>query len=200
MFRGDSSLQHFDLTVQKWMPELFSGKREWVADKFGVAVATLLSKDSLRMDWKYYILDEKLRDTVLRAFTRQAMCKVSFVDGDAQLVCVERFDPRAIGDRGETSPMKGLLMSPFIDFASCDLARCTSVSQLPKGELKPRVAFVAPVLFSQSDDGGLSYLPKFTIPRTIKISLDELKRVAKVKCELTFRAGNDDEKDDSNRH
>ena len=37
----------------------------------------------------------------------------------------------------------------------------------------------------------LSYVPKLTIPRKVRLSLDELKKVAKVKCELTFRAGHD---------
>ena len=93
----------------KWMPELAKHNGNglfgplWTpkAKSLGIAVATLVSKDASRTDWKYYILDETVGDAVLRAFARQATCKISFVDAEAQPVLVERFDPRwhTIGHR-----------------------------------------------------------------------------------------------------
>jgi hypothetical protein len=164
------------------------------------AVATLVSKDSSRINWNYYVLDEAVGNAVLRAISRQVSCKLSLVDADGKLVSVERFDPRndripyLKDDQGDhpnwwhcfllmawgednTPPFYGLtlLMPPVPD------------------KYVPRLTFVAPLLFGDAGwSGAFLYVPKFMIPRKVKLSLDELKKVAKVKCELTFRAGNDE--------
>ena len=187
----------YDAGFAKWMPELWKGgsfNRRWTPEGIGIAVATLTSKDASRMEWKYYILDESTGDAVVRAFTREATCKVSFLDAEGQLVFVERFDPRAdIGTK--PSPMQGILMSPPLIERQNNpgVAEAFSGRRLP-GDSKPKLAFVAPVFWWRFNNTSTDYVSKFTIPRTIKLSLDEVKRVAKVKCELTFRAGNDDEK------
>ena len=59
-----------------------------------LAVANLVSKDSSRVNWSYYLLDATVGDAVVRAATREATCKLSLIDADGQPVSVDRFDPR----------------------------------------------------------------------------------------------------------
>ena len=55
----------------------------------------------------------------------------------------------------------------------------------------PRVVFIAPFFFGfgrRDGPSGLYYVPAFDECRQLKLSLDELRKVAKAKCELEFRA------------
>ena len=59
-----------------------------------LAVANLVSKDSSRVNWSYYVLDATVGDAVVCAATREATCTVSLIDADGKPVSVDRFDPR----------------------------------------------------------------------------------------------------------
>jgi len=200
LFSMDKDHGDFLSIAAGWMPEVLKGQsRTWTPDGLGLAVTTLVSKDSLRMEWKYYILDDAVGETVVRAFTRQAMCKISLLDAAGELVSVDRFDPRAEimtqEHRSKSSLMQGILMSPPLIERENNRGYAGDFSDRDSsGNWKPKLAFFAPVLFWCCTTNDVEYVPKFTIPRTIKLSLDEVKRVAKVKCELTFRAGDDGKK------
>ena len=114
---------------------------------------------------------------------------------DGQPIAVERFDPRNVsfesrdGTRVSNHWTQFLVTClaynrPIGSFHSMESFRLTWPSLRPF-----RFAFFSPFLFRSYD---LGYVSKTIVPRHVKLSLDELQRVAKVKCELTFRAGSDD--------
>ncbi len=190
-------MTEFSLKAAKWIPELRQAggtNASWASVDFVVAVATFVSGDSSRVNWNYYVLDEAVGDVLLRATSRQVTCKLSFLDADGQLVCVERFDLR-----DDVSPDLGYIppgaRNPWKEFLVICWSNVTgtlaSIHERDRDERPPRLAFVAPFLFGHVS-GFLGYVPKLTLPRKVNLSLDELRKVAKVKCELTFRAGSDD--------
>ena len=180
--------QLLDRELAKWMPGLLKPdwKRDlfWTCDGVVLAVANLVSKDSSRVNWSYYVLDATVGDAVVCAATREATCTVSLIDADGKPVSVDRFDPRndlipGLGDDqdGRRNQWRCFLCTVRGDVLTMDHS-------------ETKLAFVAPLLFGSSR--SLEYVPKLTIPRKAKLSLDELRKVASVKCELTFRAGSDD--------
>jgi len=60
-----------------------------------------------------------------------------------------------------------------------------------------KLAFIGPLLFGSPSgySGSFGYVPRVTVPRKVRLSLEELQKVANVKCELTFRAGSDAKKE-----
>ena len=154
------------------------------------------------MNWKYYQLDEAVGKAAIRAASRQVTCKLSLVDADGHLVSVERFDPRndripnLQSDNGEhrNSWEKFLVLCYAVD-TGYNKGRWGTVDapRYSGKESRPCLAFVAPLLFGSPSmyQGSFGYVPTLTIPRKIKLSLEELQKVAKVKCELVFRAGSD---------
>jgi hypothetical protein len=159
-----------------------------------LAVANLVSKDSSRVNWSYYVLDATVGDAVVRAAAREATCRVSLIDADGQPVSVDRFDPRndRIPDLDD-DPIGNGHVNRWRSFLCMVREDVPTVS-----DPKTKLAFVAPLLFGSGLGrhrvGGepLSYVSKLTIPRKVRLSLDELKKVASVKCELTFRAEDGD--------
>ena len=129
-------------------------------------------------------------------------CKISFLDTNGQLVLVERFDShdRILDLEGmvaQFNSWKGFLTSLWGDSrADTFLHQRRGYESAPGAggayEFEPRLVFVAPLLFETDMGNGMlsgwfSYVPKLTVPRKIKLSLDELQRIAKVKCELSFQ-------------
>jgi hypothetical protein len=189
------------ITASTWMPELLNNQR-WIAKEFVFAVATLVSRDFSRVNWNYYVLDETVGKTVVRAVSREVTCKLSLVDADGHLVSVERFDPRndpipdLKDDRlSQANPWRCFLRGLWVQYGQyVENSPIFPVEPSgPSTQWEPRLVFVAPLLFGKAWGNNLCYVPNLTIPRKVKLSLDELKRVAKVKCELTFRAGSDDQ-------
>ncbi len=59
---------NFQGTAAKWMPELWkaeSGHWRWQSKGFAIAIATLVSADSSRIRWNYYVLDEAISHGLL---------------------------------------------------------------------------------------------------------------------------------------
>ena len=88
---------NFQGTAAKWMPELWkaeSGHWRWQSKGFAIAIATLVSADSSRIRWNYYVLDEAISHGLLRATSREAACKLSFLDASDQVVSIDDFVPQ----------------------------------------------------------------------------------------------------------
>jgi hypothetical protein len=158
---------------------------------------------------------------VLRATSRQATCKVAFLDANDQPVVIDRFVPknnhfikqktgneeyecanswryflRVLYNGGLTSMADRGNWEPRLP-APAPTWRDNLGSMANGGNWEPRLAFVAPLFFGFDFGGhgaewsGFCYVPIFTERREVKLSLGDLKKVTTVKCELTFRDVND---------
>jgi hypothetical protein len=191
----------------KWMPHLYKGRgsgADLASKDFTFAIATLISENSSRINWNYYVFDAPVGKVALHAASRQMACKISFLDTNGQLVFVERFDShdRILDLEGmvaQFNSWKGFLTSLWGDSRSDaykSLRQRRDWNSAPGAggvyEFEPRLVFVAPLLFETDMGksilpGRFRYVPKLTVPRKIKLSLDELQRIAKVKCALSFQ-------------
>ena len=184
----------------KWMPELSASgdySRVWTSTGFIFAVADLVSKDSSRVNWKYYQLDEAVGKAAIRAAAVGDLQALACRCRRPPSIC-GAFDPRndripnLQSDNGEhrNSWEKFLVLCYAVDtgfykgrWGTVDAPRYSGK------ESRPCLAFVAPLLFGSPSmyQGSFGYVPTLTIPRKIKLSLEELQKVARVKCELVFR-------------
>lgn len=197
-FRLSDSPHDYGVNAQfsKWMPELWKNHgwdARWVSKDFTIAVATLISKDSSRINWNYYLFDESVGKVVLRAASRQVECKLSFLDAEDQLVAVDRFDPQNdVLDHRHFNLCRDLLVCLWGGTSNVpDGFWLQGREAYMKSEgFRPKLGFVAPLLFGwawRNDRRDFHYVPTLTIPRKITLSLDEWKMISKIKCELTFR-------------
>ena len=185
--------------IGQWMPKLVKKKDqysspEWDSDSFALAVATLTSKDCSRMEWSYFVLDPAVGRILMEAAKRKGTCKLSFLDTNGQSVAVDRFDipvdsiPDPENERAHFQNEWRCILTKVI--GADGKWRPEDLSRRGQGSSrwKPWLAFVAPVAFG--DKWLMKYVPQFAVSRKIKLSHDEVKNVAKVKCEMSFGAAN----------
>ncbi|MEI8376080.1 MAG: SHD1 domain-containing protein [Planctomycetota bacterium] len=188
--------EQFDHVCVGWAPKLAgwdSGRGlRWKFDGFAFVVAKSVSKDYSRISWNYFVLDAAVRDAAVRAASRSVICKLSLVDSGGQLLFTDPFDPKS-------APIFRLDDDQYSH--NNEWGRFLSLTMNDEhyryGDERAKVAFIAPVVFAgpghyRGPWPPFGYVPNVTIPRKVKLSLDELRKVAKVKCELTFQAEDGD--------
>jgi hypothetical protein len=174
-------------------------------DLMVIAVATLISADSTRIDWSYFVLDGKAGAAVLSAAQRPGSCKLTFESATGEPIAVERFDP--VRDQfpkpdgymdqipwnkylvkiwqADTGPYARRGDSFFSGLAEYDPPSASQES------LKPAVAFVAPIVFGSGWNDNLMYVPRVNLTRHVRLTEDEVRPIKKVRCEMTFRKGSE---------
>ena len=163
-----------------------------------VAVATLVSADHTRIDWRYFVLDAEVGNAVLGASRRSASCKLTFQDTAGEAVAVDRFDPREdvfpLQNGTARIPWNQFLIRLFCRYDTrtdlYDLYRLDwsdlSEEHMRRNSQSPALAFVAPVFYAGSGE-ELEYVPRLTLTRHVRLTEEEVRPIKKVKCELTFR-------------
>jgi len=199
--------EYADNSVMEWMPSVLINNgpyksAEWQPDTFTYVVATMVSKDCSRIEWRYFVVDPATADAARRAALRAGICEVSFVDSDGQpVVPGDQFDLKV--DR-IPNPDEG---SYTINNWQCFLTKVIGGRKWrfetltdehagsADGQWEPRLAFLAPLVLD-NDDRSIKYVPTFPFTRRIKLSHEELKRISKVTAEISFRdkAGEKDRK------
>lgn len=187
-----------DNAVMEWMPSVLVNKgpyasAEWQPDTFTYVIATLLSKDCSRIEWRYFVVDSVMADAAKRAALRAGTCEVSLVDVDGQAVVPgDQFDLKV--DR-IPHPDEGSYTS---NYWQCFLTKVVGgrkwrFEALTEDNMRgadaqwePRLAFVAPVVLD-NHDRSIGYVPTFPFTRRVKLSHDELRRISKVTAHISFR-------------
>lgn len=203
---------HFSESMLRLMPDVDES-----VDKSGLkprwpmvfAVATLVSKDHTRIDWRYFVLDGVAGSEILSTANQQATCKLTFLDGSDKPVAVDRFDPcrdrflvsSGGGQAWEQITWNKYLMKVWYRDMNYSHEKCfreltefepsgtAFSSQQIQEQHKPAVAFVAPVFFGSGYYDNLLYVPKITLTRHVRLTEDEVRPIKKVRCEMTFRKG-----------
>ncbi len=167
------------LTWKSKMPAMFvnfpanqndSGKKGHMA----IALNTHQSSDSLRTEWEYYVVDSSvtgiLRKASSRTLSREQRdgaatlsIKMSLLDGDGKVVITDRIERVSTG-----------MVAP----SSGDLRRSEwDEGRDPVFTISPllRAIFVCPIAYQETR----------SFQRKLTLTLDELKAVKRIKCELT---------------
>lgn len=164
-----------------------------------IAVATLMSKDHTRIDWRYFVLDGVAGDVVYAAARLTPSCKLSFLDDSGTAVAVDRFDPSAdemLAPQGTFSrkiPWDKYAIKLwrhqdnenrfFGGLNEYERNEGNSWAEPPR----PAMAFVAPVFFGSGYTNNCLYVPKIILTRHVRLTEEEVLPVKQVRCEMTFR-------------
>ena len=159
-------------------------------DLLVIAVATLVSADSTRIDWRYFVVDGQAGTAVLAAARRPASCKLTFENAAGEPVAVDRFDP--VQDipwnkylvkiwQVNTGPYARRGSSFFGGFEEFE------PTEEPRESSKPAIAFVGPMFFGSGYTDNFMYVPKVMLSRHVRLTEDEVRPIKRVRCELTFR-------------
>jgi hypothetical protein len=191
--------------ARKLMPDLAGAAPDASSNEklpMVVAVASLVSRDRTRIDWRYFVLDGSTGDAVIAAARRTPSCKLVFQDADGSPVAIDRFDPARdefhVAAMGRTFPVpwnkyllkcwirrKGSRMLEFMEYEQSGGDRDYWDKQY-----SPAMAFVAPVFFGRLAGEGsdtLFYVPAMTVTRHIRLTEEEVMPIRTVSCELTYR-------------
>ena len=178
---GDKGFRGHDETVQ-WMPKLVDGSwnaYNWKKGQVSIAVATNRTKTADSIDYKYYVLDPSL-ETVLRAVALQAgQCKLQLLDAEGEVIATDRFEP--LGNSRSYGSFYGSLVSAEGEIPHGSKRHLTRNQDDQKAKLY--LLFISSVFGSPNLSRHQTTL---TIPRSLTLSLDELKSVKDAKVEITF--------------
>lgn len=197
---------HFRDQMEVLMPELQSSADEKGSGQFPfvVAVATLVSGDRTRIDWRYFALDQETGGQVFVAARRPASCKLTFLDDSGATVAVDRFDPRwdqfPLGDGNGSAeiPWNRYLLKCWYRepsssqrlFLVTEYAPTRMNDGTKESDGRPRnpaFAFIAPLFFDSRSTDNFQYVPQIVMTRHVRLTEEEVRPIKKVQCELRFR-------------
>jgi hypothetical protein len=182
LYTGRQNVDSFWPTA---MPKVFvhdKPKKGCVA----VALTTQVSKLQDRSEWSYFILDESVKG-VLRKYARAVgEAKLSLLDKDNEVVATDRFSSM-------------FAAAPPYTVGNCSITLVTPIGNAHSGVLymvgpekeldsDPRVFLVSPLFFTQRTNRA-AYKGSFVVSRQVTLTLEELKSIHSIKCELGFGIG-----------
>lgn len=164
------------------VPEVYDARSLLpIAGRLAVALNTRASKVNDRLEYRYYVVDEALRTVLSEPASLQPDCRITFVGGDGEAIATDRFNP------GEREPGGG--GAGGFGGSGGDGSPPWPVSLYAANDHnlgKPPGLFIASTVFGVFDVTHIRQKPVVEISRQIQISLDDLKKISKVECELRF--------------
>lgn len=152
-----------------------------------VAAATHATTSGEQLGLSYYVLDKSVQPVVVDAASRRGQGQITLLNSLGETLIVDRFalsDPRGARIPFDGSLIAGLAPPPPGFDGLYD--RANSRSRIKVDSLT--MFFFAPVFFgSEKDQGTLSYKPALLIVRDLTLTLEEIKTLDKVKCEVQFQ-------------
>jgi hypothetical protein len=187
--------RQFGVSVQSAFGHPRSSLMKVLLNSEGVVLAlnTKTSQLKDRSEWTYYVLDNSARGPLLALTRRDCEVKLSFLNAAGNTVAVERFSltPREpeLDWRRPSSFAVSLIHSPAVLVQSLEKAGSTDPRQ-PGSAGFARLAslfLVSPLFF---EDFTLhAYRPEVVLTRDVTLSLDELRQVQSIRCEVAFTQG-----------
>ena len=167
-----------------WMGKSFSdtkGNAEYTT----LFLTTQRSKLGDRLECRYYLMDKSLQPLLADIGFRQGSGKLSLLDADGDVVLVDRFPLSTL-----LSPSSGHIRfeGTLIAMSNYYTSQASYFYMLARTNESKGNAFlfwISPV-FMTSGSNRVRYKPSLPLVRTITLSLDELKSVQTVKCEIVF--------------
>ena len=162
------------------MPKVYT-RRQSKADIISIAVATSCTKAADSIDYKYFVLDSSLEPVVRAMAFRAGQCKLQLTNVDGEVIATDRFTP-----------------VEKIEWQDAFFGSVITRKELGYNGIERTITniFLAPVfgrmepITSDHERQNSRTLEKvkttITIPRTLTLSLDELRSVKDAKVEITF--------------
>lgn len=170
---GDS---HITGHIFKWMPKAYVNYR--IQDgKIVVALCTQSNQASNNLAYEYYLLDKSVKTALLNFAKGEYRSKLELVDRDGEVISTDKWELES--DKTENAVFRANLLaiggdSSLIDWKGRGWERAEEAAVL---------FFVSPTFFGYGRFFG--HTPRLLFERKIMLTLDELKKVQKVKVELT---------------
>ena len=179
-----------DEQLVQLMPKAF-GNDHFRPDRLAIAVATHRTANADRMEFRCFLVDYSLGAEMNNAVFRLGNCKLMLMDSDANSVAVDHF---TLSQSPQTQVYHSCHLAYFGGLRFPRSIRGSygneaDIYRIRKDVYQARESFaiVAPVFFSLGIDSNfLNHVPKLTFTRSIILSLDELKSVQSLKCEIAF--------------
>jgi len=216
MFRQDSipdtpQSEYFRLNgrifeIYQLMPKAFtfsSGQspqyRGYGNDVVTVAVATRISRSNQQIEFSYYVLDRSIQAPIFEVAFSQTHGRLTVLDACEETLTIDEFlftEPQ----RGNHEPLSNA------DYDGCPIARlgpdyrdfrARSILLYDPAKAKRddynsvrstavRIFLIAPVFFGRREESSFLHKPSIRIDRDITLTLEEIKAIDKVTCEIDF--------------
>jgi hypothetical protein len=182
------------------LPNLY--RKNFPKNAFAVAVNDSRNRSMDRTEWKYYVLDNTCRKHLAAVSACVMEVKLTFLDGQGEVITVDRFPliskvknvwikgpyfsltNSAEGTYGFNGNGAGRFGLRTFTGPGFQPAIFEHLNRLPDD----RLYLVCPFFLPSCNyaGGAQAYLPSLCIPRSLSVTLDELRRMKNVKCELRF--------------
>ncbi len=185
--RGEFALKN---EVVKWLPTMFIGQpnsgppQSWTPGKFTVAISTQASNAGGQLHWRYYELDRQLGGLFIKAALREGKCSVKLLDASNEIVAADHFTPKC----GDKTPWNASLLTVIGEgqggmTSTVEIMNLPLMDNYPVQEEKMHLVLVSPLFLWHS---GGHHAQALTVPLEMTLSHDEIRRVSRTKCELSF--------------
>lgn len=166
--------------VYAMMPKVFASHSSRMPQEgqFVVALNTAMNKLCDRTQWSYFCLDDSQKKVFIEVATQQLQCMIALLDSDGDEVLADRFQLEMCYTR---FPITLLATSP----APSTGGLYHFSKQSPEWELRNKNVFLISSVFFESYS-NFTYVPAVTLQREVQLTLDELKSVGSIRCELQF--------------
>jgi len=180
-------------------PALFSPNNIWKKDCFAISVATSWTKNSDRVDYRFFTFDESVRKAIDNVVAKRASAKLQLLDENADVIATERFIPEetiGVNERQDGFHTNLVAMYGSTPFGNGHASRlCGRQGNDMQGSIG-MLAIVGPAF----DGSGYSWsglIPNFQVKQknsmvvevSIKLSLEEIKLIKDAKVEIAFENG-----------
>lgn len=173
---------YYHRALWKWMREGLSGSEnlpEPLPDRLTIIISGDRTNRGDRMESRYFVLDPEIGKPILDAAMRATKIKAQFVDESGDVVLTERFD--AAQDIKGLGTLGG---SPSTLFGERHSSRfyILDVEGLRKYD-RAGIVWLHPG-FTQAGSNRMNLSTSLSITREVKFTIDELKTVAQIRCEV----------------
>jgi len=169
-------------TYFEWVPKLFQDidQQRWREDRVSIAIATNRTRTADSIDYKYYTLDPSLEKVLKELLLREGQGKLQLLDTEGESVVTDRFELREPSSNG-TEDFYSSLVASVGAYPEGGYTRLTAQECKGLPRAKPVFLSISSVFGNMEKQKT-----KFTISRSLTLSLDELKSVKDLKVEITF--------------
>lgn len=171
-----------------WTPkfvDLTTGEPRFHADLLNVMLATETTRSNERLHGQFFLLDKSLGSLLIDTSSRVGEGEIALLDPSGQAIVADRFRLFELHPgKGPSSEFgyEGSLIAPYLIFGK------DRALMFHRHHNRALFFVVGPVFVGGARGEGQfdCYKPSLSIVREITLTLDEIKTIDKVKCEVHF--------------
>ena len=175
--------------LMKVIPEISNGRSFTQNGQLAVALNTRTSKLGDRMEYRYFIVDDTMRDVLTEPLRLTPECTLTFVSKSEEAIATERFNPNMGFDLRRQAIAQSrwpVSLHAVMGSAGNGINTFLDNEQDLKYGRKGQIFLFSTAFFGKSNGGVAWQKLSIDVSRNIELSLGELKDISTVKCELRF--------------